>query len=168
MWQPQHRSRARDSLAARTILLASVCACTVASEPDCVERTDERPGKNMSPSHGMTQMIHWGVPSDRVANCRLSFSLDGFSQIVSFAGNFRSDVRMFIALRLKQLDRDRELLPRSLLKPKKKGPTVRSPKSIFGAGGLSPRPPRAEPRTVTPPRIVSAECSRQIDSAQRV
>jgi len=43
------------------------------------------------------------------------------NELTSFTGDFWSDVRMFIALRLKQLDRDRELLLRSLLKLKKKG-----------------------------------------------
>jgi hypothetical protein len=43
------------------------------------------------------------------------------NEIVSLTGDFWSDVRMFIALRLKQLDRERELLLRSLLKLKKKG-----------------------------------------------
>jgi hypothetical protein len=43
------------------------------------------------------------------------------NEIVSFTGDFWLDVRMFVALRLKQLDHDRELLPCSLLKPKKKG-----------------------------------------------
>jgi len=42
------------------------------------------------------------------------------NEIVSFAGDFWLDVRMFIALRLKQLDRARAA-PRSLLKPKKNG-----------------------------------------------
>jgi hypothetical protein len=49
------------------------------------------------------------------------------NEIVSFTGDFWSDVRMFIALRLKQLDRDRELLLRSLLKPKKKGTHGKAP-----------------------------------------
>ena len=43
------------------------------------------------------------------------------NELTSFTGDFWSDVRMFIALRLKQLDGDRKLPPRSLLKPKKKG-----------------------------------------------
>jgi hypothetical protein len=51
------------------------------------------------------------------------------NEVASFAGDFWSDVRMFIAPRLKQLDSDLKPSPRSLLKAKKKG-TRRGPSQI--------------------------------------
>ena len=41
------------------------------------------------------------------------------NELTSFTGDFWSDVRMFIALRLKQFDGDRALPPRALVKRKK-------------------------------------------------